>query len=75
MTDRAPLPGTVSIRAARESEVPHILALIRELAAYEHLEHQVVATEPELAAALFAPRPYGGTASAGDCSSGWLTRR
>jgi GNAT superfamily N-acetyltransferase len=58
MTDRAPLPGTVSIRAARESDVPHILALIRELAAYEHLEHQVVATEPELAAALFAPHPY-----------------
>ena len=37
--------------------MPEVLALIRELAAYERLAHQVVATEADLAAALFAPRP------------------
>jgi len=53
-----PLAGRVSIRAARPADVPQVLALIRELAAYERLEHQVVATEADLTAALFAPRPY-----------------
>ncbi len=37
--------------------MPLILGFIRELAAYEQLEHQVVATESLLAEQLFGPRP------------------
>ena len=48
----------IVIRAARPEDLPQVLAFIRELAVYEHLEHQVVATEADLAAALFGPRPY-----------------
>jgi len=46
------------IRPAREDEVGVILGFIRELAVYEHLEHQVVATEEGLRKALFGPRPH-----------------
>jgi GNAT superfamily N-acetyltransferase len=46
-----------TLRPATPSDVPHILGFIRELAAYEKLEHQVVATEAQLAAHLFGPRP------------------
>ena len=35
-----------------------MLAFIRELAAYEHLTDRVLATEADLAAALFGPRPF-----------------
>jgi len=45
------------IRAARPDDVPTILALIRELAAYEREPDAVVATEADLAAALFGERP------------------
>ena len=38
----------ITIRPAGEHEVPVILRFIRDLAIYEHLEHQVVATEPQL---------------------------
>jgi GNAT superfamily N-acetyltransferase len=48
---------SVSLRPATPSDVPAILGFIRELAAYEKLEHQVVATEPLLAEHLFGPRP------------------
>ena len=41
------------IRSAVESDVPAILALIRELAAYEHLTHACVATEGLLREHLF----------------------
>jgi len=52
-------PGRpVTIRAARPADVSLVLAFIRELAVYERLEHQVVATEADVAAALFGPRPY-----------------
>jgi len=51
-------PHAITIRPALAQDVPQVLAFIRELAAYEHLEHQVVATEAGLAAALFAARPY-----------------
>ena len=37
--------------------MPQILRFIRELAAYEKLEHQVVATESQLAEHLFGQRP------------------
>jgi GNAT superfamily N-acetyltransferase len=50
--------GDITIRPAGPHEMPLVLAFIRELAAYEHLEHEVVATERDLAAALSGPRPY-----------------
>jgi GNAT superfamily N-acetyltransferase len=48
----------ITIRPAAEHEVSQVLAFIRELALYEHLEAQVVATETSLKAALFGRRPY-----------------
>jgi len=48
----------LTIRPAAAHEAPDVLAFIRELAVYERLEHQVVATAADLAAALFGPRPY-----------------
>lgn len=46
------------IRAAVEADVPLILQLIRELAEFEHLSHEVAATETALREHLFGPRPY-----------------
>jgi GNAT superfamily N-acetyltransferase len=48
----------IAIRPAERTDVPLVLSFIRELAVYERLEHQVVATEADLAGALFGPRPY-----------------
>ncbi|NEX92615.1 GNAT family N-acetyltransferase [Caulobacter sp. 17J65-9] len=44
----------LTIRAARPSDAPLVLQLVRELADYEKLLHEVVATEADVAAALFA---------------------
>jgi GNAT superfamily N-acetyltransferase len=49
---------SISIRPAEPADVPLVLSFIRELAVYERLAHQVVATEADLSAALFGPRPY-----------------
>jgi GNAT superfamily N-acetyltransferase len=46
-----------TIRAAVRSDIPLILAFIRELAAYEKLADEVVATEEGLAATLFGSEP------------------
>ena len=46
----------VHIRTATAADVPVILAFIRELAAYEQLEHQVVASEALLEQHLFGER-------------------
>jgi GNAT superfamily N-acetyltransferase len=43
------------IRPAVEADVPELVAMIRELAEYEQLAHQVIATEDDLARTLFAP--------------------
>ena len=48
----------ISIRPAGEQDVGAILQFIRDLAHYEHLEHEVVATEESLREALFGSRPY-----------------
>jgi GNAT superfamily N-acetyltransferase len=48
----------ISIRPAGEHEVGVILQFIRDLAKYEHLEHQLVATEDMLRESLFGPRPH-----------------
>jgi len=47
----------LEIRAATEDDVPLILSLVKELAEYERLAHQVVATEEVLRASLFGERP------------------
>ncbi|KAI9805088.1 MAG: hypothetical protein M1825_000922 [Sarcosagium campestre] len=51
------------IRHATRKDVPHILALIHELAAYENETSSVLATEDSLASTLsFAPFPSPGYA-------------
>jgi GNAT superfamily N-acetyltransferase len=45
------------IRAARPPDVPALLSLIRALARYERLEHQVVGTEADLREHLFGAHP------------------
>jgi len=45
------------IHPATVADVPIILSLIKELAEYERLAHEVVATEADLRKALFSPRP------------------
>ncbi len=45
------------IRPATERDVPELVAMIRELADFEHLSEQVVVTEEALARALFGPDP------------------
>ncbi|MDP8985440.1 MAG: GNAT family N-acetyltransferase [Pseudomonadota bacterium] len=53
--------AAVDIAPAQEADVPLISSLIRELAEYEKLEHQAVATEAALRLALFGPRPAAET--------------
>ena len=47
----------MAIRPATESDLDEICALIRELAAFEHLEHEVVLERDAVRAHLFGPRP------------------
>jgi len=47
-----------TIREAKQSDVTMILQLIGELAEYERLAHEVIATEDGLQHALFGPRPF-----------------
>ncbi len=47
----------LEIRAATEYDVSLILSLIKELAEYERLSHEVVATEENLCDSLFGERP------------------
>lgn len=54
----------LTIRSATAHDVGEVLSFIRELAVYEHLEHEVVATEADVHAALFGPRPYAEVALA-----------
>ena len=56
--------GTITIRPAGAHEMPLVLSFIRELAEYEHLEHEVVATAADLSRALHGPRPYAEVAFA-----------
>ena len=52
----SPTP-TPTLRPATPADLPAIVGLIRELAAYERLEHLVVATPESMAPHLFGPRP------------------
>lgn len=47
----------IGLRTATERDVPLILSFIKELAEYERLSHEVVATEQLLRASLFGERP------------------
>jgi GNAT superfamily N-acetyltransferase len=48
---------TIRIDPATPADVPMILQLIRELAEFERLLHEVQATEEQLTGQLFGPRP------------------
>jgi GNAT superfamily N-acetyltransferase len=48
----------IDIRPAREADTAQILEFIGELARYERLEHEVVATEAQLRETLFGTRRY-----------------
>lgn len=49
---------TLSIRSAREEDIPLIAQFIRDLAEYERLAHEVRFDEAVLQEKLFGPRPY-----------------
>ena len=48
---------SISIRAARPTDSAVIFSLVRELAEYERLSHEVEASEGQIATELFAPQP------------------
>jgi GNAT superfamily N-acetyltransferase len=50
-------PSTLSITAACPADVPLILSLINELAEYERLRHEAVATTASLQESLFGAKP------------------
>ena len=50
------LPERLSLRFAREDDIPLVLRLIRELADYEHMLDEVVATEELLREWMFERR-------------------
>jgi GNAT superfamily N-acetyltransferase len=52
------MADAVTIRPVTRHDLPEVLAFIRELALYEHLQDQVLATEADLSAALFGARPF-----------------
>jgi GNAT superfamily N-acetyltransferase len=58
--------GEVRVRAASEADVPLILSFIKELAEYERLSHEVVATEEALQKWLFGERPVAEVAIGDD---------
>lgn len=60
----------MTIRPARETDVPTILRLIRGLAEYERLADQAVATEDDLRRTLFGPKPYAEVVLAEDEDTG-----
>lgn len=49
--------NALSIRPAAADDAPLVLSLIRELAAYEHLQHEVTASVDDLHRTLFGPEP------------------
>jgi GNAT superfamily N-acetyltransferase len=63
----------IRIVPAQASDVPVILEMIKALAEYEQLTHEVLATEDDLRQSLFGPRPAGEVvlAYAGDAPIGF----
>jgi GNAT superfamily N-acetyltransferase len=58
----------VTVRRVRPDDVPTVVALVRELAAYEKAEHEALMTEAQLHEALFgaAPALFGHVAETAD---------
>ncbi|MDR6841622.1 GNAT family N-acetyltransferase [Pseudoxanthomonas sacheonensis] len=56
MTESITSPN-VELRPATRADVPQILAFVRELAEYEQLVHEAVATEADMTEQLFGARP------------------
>ena len=52
------MTDTITIRSATEQDVPVIHRFIRDLAVYERLEHEMVATDEDLRKTLFGERRY-----------------
>ena len=52
-----PTPAHATVRFATREDVPVIVALIRELAVYERLEHLATATPARLEPLLFGEKP------------------
>jgi len=52
---------SLEIRFAEPADVPLVTELIKALAVYEKLEHEVRATEDRIKEALFGKRPYAET--------------
>ena len=65
--------ASIRIVPAQATDVPVILGMIRALAEYEQLTHEVTATEDDLRHSLFGPRPAGEVvlAYAGDAPVGF----
>lgn len=63
----------VTIRSATVEDAPLVLRFIRELAEYERLAHECVATEADVRATLFGPQPQAGVliAEADGEPAGW----
>ncbi|MFG3711326.1 GNAT family N-acetyltransferase [Micromonospora sp. NPDC047730] len=57
------LAGPPTIRPARPGDVPAVVAMVHELAAYERAADECHLTEEQLTAALFASAPGRGAAS------------
>jgi GNAT superfamily N-acetyltransferase len=57
MTASTPTSDRNRVRFATRDDVPTIVALIRELAVYEHLEHLATATAARLEPLLFGDKP------------------
>jgi len=55
---RGATPDALVIDGATRRDVPLIFRFIKELAEYERLAHEVVATESELERTLFGERPF-----------------
>jgi len=53
-----PSQPSILIAPATAADVPAIVAMVRELAEFEKLLHEAVATEAAIAEALFGARPY-----------------
>lgn len=53
----AVMPAKIALRPAASRDAPLIFTFVRELAAFEHLSHEVEADEAMLAGALFGANP------------------
>ena len=55
------LTSNFMIRTGTEEDAPVIFSLIKELAEYEHLAHEVVASVDDIRRTLFGERPFAET--------------